>query len=213
MDREAQRGLMLESLATKPRSDRSLASLFRTVDGGRSWSEERLPATSVFRDQFNIRMGRDRGAVFTDGCDLYASHDLGASWEKAQTGALKDYLCGEESLPYSLRFVEPQEAWLRTYGGWILNTDDGGIAWRVSSLGRRRLTASEALGDNDWISFSTGSRGLMIADGQVLVTEDGGRRWVEPSDNADENFWSVSCADSKCVLVSNLRVASYTFEQ
>ena len=184
--------------------------VFRTTDKGRTWAALRGPDAEVNRGDLVVRMTGQNSVLAAVGCDFFATTDLGQSWRRNPDGDSRPTLCGGDSTPFAIRFVSARNGWLRTASGWVLQTGDGGASWRVSSLGKQLVDFPSAI--DDWVSFADGLDGLVAVEDGVLATKDGGKTWA-PVGGLEKDAWSVSCADGRCVLVSERRIAEYTFDK
>lgn len=116
-----------------PTPDRVLVAsrdgrILRSVDGGRSWSRARTPATSVLADL--IMVDAERGWAVGPGTIL-TSEDSGAHWERQRLpGPAEDWPLVAVAAVDGDRAVALAED-----GRWLTTTDGGGL-WRASGRDR-----------------------------------------------------------------------------
>lgn len=188
--------------------DHDRARGYRTVNGGRTWSE--LPAfpSRIYRGDLTIVVTSESQAFAVTGCDFYLTSDFGNTWIKSKN-PMPSVMCSGTSNPYTIRFYGPANGWLRTDDGWILRSEDGGASWSVSSLGHQTIYFPKQY--DSWVSFSGNADGLMTIQGRLFSTHDGGAQWtIVPS--SGEKFASVSCAHGRCIVSSDRRIATFIFQ-
>jgi photosystem II stability/assembly factor-like uncharacterized protein len=164
----------------------------------------------VYRDNLLALITGKDDALVAVGCDFFRTTDFGLTWKKSPQDGSKAILCGNDSTPFAIRFVSDGNGWLRTANGWILQAGDGGVSWGVSSLGKQLVDFPSTL--DEWVGFANELDGLVVVEDGVLATRDGGMTWA-PVAGLEKDFWSVSCAGGRCVLVSEHLVAEYTFNK
>jgi photosystem II stability/assembly factor-like uncharacterized protein len=109
---------------------RSRIVVYRTRDGGRTWTAASAPGMEIYRGEIGAYISGDGDALVVSGCDLFISTDLANSWRKVSLDALRGVLCTGDDNPFSIRFVGGDRGWMRTDDGWILRTGDGGaLGW------------------------------------------------------------------------------------
>ena len=157
-------------------------SVFRTMDGGATWSHLRLPCSHTvvatsFADDANglLVCGGGAGAGQQEK-DLYATADGGRTW--SHRACTSGYGPGcKNSLPGSgyvgrLAFEDPQTGLLATDRGGIWRSRDGGRHW-----------AETLLTDDAWfvVSMSWASSRTVFAltgsDGSLVRSDDSGVHW------------------------------------
>lgn len=98
-------------------------TLWRTTDGGASWSEHELPGNALALYDVDFWSGAVGYAVGGSG---YAARtdDGGASWQLLPTPSVDDQLT-------DLALIGPDELWASTAGGRLLYSATGGQSWAV----------------------------------------------------------------------------------
>ena len=141
------------------------SGLFRTTDGGRSWSPVNAAGEQWlcgdFRDANSGAIAGRYGeinVVMTKGAIKSRTPGLGLR-------AIRD-----------LRLSDDMGGWLVGDGGLVMKTSDGGLTWQlppraISPVARNEIdfSAVATVGQNMWAVGSPGSL--------VLHSPDGGRRW------------------------------------
>ena len=162
--------------------------VFRTTDGGRSWS---IAATGGVKENvLALARGRDRQQVWAVGPGGLVLHstDDGATWH--------DRSLGKDITLNAVTFVDDQEGWIVGEFGTILHSVDAGKTWqRIEEIEglppyAEDVTAEVALrvgipplGKDDLylfdVAFVTPDTGYAVAAGGfVLKTVDRGRHWT-----------------------------------
>lgn len=154
-------------------------ALFKTADGGRTWTEELLMADGS-GGPVEMRFWPDgQGMVVWGGSDVsryrvYRTRDGGATWE---------------SFKGSTTGLQVSDFWLNGHWGWRLevadprrpsaliieSTNDGGRSW--SEQGRIAVAAGQQPPSGEmW--FSDQQTGWLTNVASLRVTHDGGRTWT-----------------------------------
>jgi photosystem II stability/assembly factor-like uncharacterized protein len=152
-----------------PRND--YGQVFRTVDGGRSWSRSVAPGCRPGCGFASISFRTPQRGYLLDGPPegrgrLYVTADGGATWR----------LLSRPSLPYGQIFflnrrVGVAETGRTVQGGRLARTHNGGRTWTPVPLALGDLTtASGGLGDMPWI------RGADLIVGTVRYLHGGRQR-------------------------------------
>lgn len=172
---------------------------FQSHDGGREWSPFTVPVPDIHPSGFQAAMSDSGEVLLTTGCGFYVTADWGRTWRKSDPAQLPAEMCGD-TFPYTTRFVAGGRAWLRTYDGVVLYSDDSGVSWAVSSLEVKDRSYPYSL--REWVSFADPEHGLMIVSGRVFATRDRGQHWAALTSPV-ERFGAVSCAAGRCLLGSD----------
>lgn len=162
--------------------------IFRTSDGGRSWSPPVAPA-GVAENVLDFARSTDPKRLWAAGPRgmLLRSVDDGATWQ--------DRSIGKDITLNAVTFVDDQEGWIVGEFGTILHTVNGGETWQrsedIEGLPPYAEDVSEEialrvgippLSKDDLylfdVTFVTPDKGYAVAAaGFVLTTVDRGRHW------------------------------------
>ncbi len=155
--------------------------LYRTVDGGNTWTPVRLPIPAklpdIYTNESNVCGSYSPGFSGQSGwlvvkCNgfgpgvartfLYTSANGGQTWSSHSLPALIDFV----------QFLNPGTGWFAG-GGRVYQTGDGGQTWQpVSGLGGE--------GQLDFIDQTAGWMIAKTGDSITLVqTKDGGATWAQ----------------------------------
>src|SRR5260221_2239984 len=164
----------------------------RSVDGGRSWVDCRLPERGVF----SLAVSAADGAVYagTEPSRLFRSDDRGESWRELEA------LLELPSQPHwsfpprpwtsHVRWIatSPHDASLLLVGielGGLLRSTDGGLSWQDHRPGAQRDVHSLA-----WHPHAAG-RAYEAGGGGTAFSTDAGETWQPADDRRDRHYtWS-----------------------
>ena len=173
--------------------DKRKTYLFKTTDGGESWSSNRIPkgiGTVCFVDTrigWALRGSKSRGRNFSY---LLQTSDGGATWKQPMTKPL------EANLPHGERvigmaFGDAQTGWFITSGtgltGSVLLTQDGGKSVRKVS----------GIPKDDWdyrdIFVIPSGRVWILGSNDILSTQDSGKTWEQQFNSIQPrpSFWAT----------------------
>ncbi len=186
--------------------------LYRTVDGGLSWSKVRdQPGTFIralgFVDAqtgYIGNVGVDYYPGVTDRQPLYRTNDGGVSWTAVTAPGIEAVagICGIDILPVQRIFQgEMRTTHIITAGGrvggpaMLIRSDDDGASWRVLDLTKQAGMILD-------VKFHDARTGFVCASGVspegegdalILMTRDGGQSWkpVWRSGRKLENCWKM----------------------
>ena len=144
--------------------------IFRTTDGGVSWSQP-WSATTGFVNGL-IMVSTSEGFAF---CDPVASTflilhttDGGQTWNALSTAPNSG---GEAGSVGGYAAVDPLHLWFGTSNGNLWRTSDGGGHWTFSSI----LSSPDFY--VTWLWFSDASNGWASVAGSISKTKNGGADW------------------------------------
>jgi photosystem II stability/assembly factor-like uncharacterized protein len=178
----------------------------RSIDGGRSWVDCKLPEPAVF----SLAVSAADGAIYagTEPSRLFRSDDRGESWREL------DALLELPSRPIwsfpprpwtsHVRWIapSPHDADLLLVGielGGLMRSSDGGESWQDHRPGAQRDVHSLA-----WHPHASG-RAYEAGGGGAAFSRDAGETWQPADEGRDRNYtWSVAVdpGDPGCWYVS-----------
>lgn len=190
--------------------------LFRTQDGGQSWSLIwSKPGTFIrslgFIDTkhgFLGNLGTGLGST-TDATPLYETKDGGVTWEPAKIGsAAIPGVCSIDILKSrSIHEGEVSERYYIHAAGRangpakLLRSEDSGQTWNLIDLSDRAGMVLDVkfLDPNVGFVFAATSGDLAQSNALILKTHDGGRTWrqVYRSTRLNEIIWKASFANRR----------------
>jgi photosystem II stability/assembly factor-like uncharacterized protein len=189
-----------------PDADFATGTLYRTVDGGATWSSNPVPfggADMQFLDPLTGRVLADRGAgAGSNAVEMFQSSDGGVTWTSVfhndpSRGGVSD------SLPLSgikngMTFLDADTGWVtgtRPMDGdiYLFVTHDGGASWAVQPIATPAGYESNQYNPFAPIFFGQdGFLPLMIyfPGGNIeqvfYVTHDGGATWTADPENGSQ---------------------------
>ncbi|MEI6485663.1 MAG: hypothetical protein WCO11_05285 [Sphingomonadales bacterium] len=189
--------------------------LFRTSDGGSSWSKVAArPGTFIralgFVDAstgFIGNIGTDYYPGVTDTTPLYRTDDGGVTWVPADLGGKTIAgVCAIDVLRTQRIFQGRLQPRLVVHaagrvGGptGLLRSTDGGTSWSVSDLSAQAgmILDVKFLDEQTGLLFASTGRDPASTEGLILRTSDGGKSWssVYKSGRPGELIWKASFAD------------------
>jgi photosystem II stability/assembly factor-like uncharacterized protein len=176
--------------------------IFRTTDGGRSWS--RAAAGGVAENVLDFARSNDPQHLWAVGPRgmILRSTDDGATWQ--------DRSLGKDITLNAVTFVDDQQGWIVGEFGTILHTADGGETWQrseeITGLPPYAEDVTEEvalrvgippLSKDDLylfdVSFVTPDTGYAVAAaGFVLTTVDRGRHWTATRGGTRNTLFKVT---------------------
>lgn len=138
-----------------------VGKIYRTEDGGASWSETPTPTSAPLF----VISPLDGARVLAAGAAgvLLKSVDRGRQWEKAATGTDRHI--------FNMAFCSPLRGVAVGDWGTILYTEDGGETWRPVSLEEDRMLYGASYADSDTV-WAVGEAGFAVR------SDDGGKTWT-----------------------------------
>lgn len=164
----------------------AFGTMLSTADGGQSWTKHALPW-----DKLIERIVKESGEVEPNLNAVYFSSsengwvvgefglvlhtkDGGKTWVSQRYGSDLPQL-------YAIQFRDDRSGWAIGQAGSLLQTGDGGQHWSSVELETKR----------DFYAVSlSGERGVIVGDGVVLVSHDGGSRWKSTGSNREDQWLS-----------------------
>jgi photosystem II stability/assembly factor-like uncharacterized protein len=176
-------------------------TLFATEDGGNAWRKVDLPIQDNLTD---IDFKGESGWIVGYGGAVLHTDDGGRTWAQQKSGVTQPLEClffldakngwaggwignitrttdgGHTWTPgkvptmawtvNAIYFKDPVNGWAVGFAGQILRTKDGGVTWTSASSPTTFSLTS--------ILFDGSGTGWIAADNDLLVSKDGGEKWV-----------------------------------
>jgi photosystem II stability/assembly factor-like uncharacterized protein len=176
----------------------AFGTLLSTTDGGQSWIRPKLPW-----DRLIERIVKESGYMEPNLNAVYfSSPEIG--WVVGEFGLVLHTRNGGKSwisqrygsdLPqlYAVKFLDDRRGWAIGQAGSLIQTRDGGQHWLPVALGTKR----------DFYAFSLDDeRGVIVGDGIVLVSLDGGLSWRRMESIREDQWLSgVAIKSSEAIAV------------
>lgn len=155
--------------------------IFKTTDGGVSWSEKFSKVTSdeidgnysIERNPFGLIYMLNEGTGFIN----YNGKSM------RTTDGFVTLTELDNIHPKTIQFVNSNTGWILTVWGKLMKTTDGGAEW-FSQLDNKPLLTFHMLNENN--GWAAGDNGL------ILKTTNGGITWSQQFSNTDKNITSIN---------------------
>jgi len=176
----------------------AFGTLLSTSDSGRGWSKHELKWDTLIE-----RIVKESGYVEPNLNSIYFSspkigwivgefglvlhtRDGGQTWISQRYGSELPQL-------YAVKFLDDRRGWAVGQAGNLIQTSDGGQHWSPVELNTKRDLYHVSL-ENE--------RGVIVGDGVVLVTLDGGSSWKSMGSNPEDRWLSgVALKSSEAIAV------------
>lgn len=164
-------------------------ALYRTTDGGVSWTQTAVPAGAYGLEHRVMAPGvRYRGYFDSSNKRVHQlSEDAGATWRTISTPGRTDSFYDDFQLQRLQRLDGP--AWVALSEGELRQSVDGMASWSVvrGSALAQQATAFQS----PW--FFDAKRGLALSQlGELLETSNGGLDWTARRIGVPAGFWTAS---------------------
>ena len=156
--------------------------VFRTVNGGTSWSFHDLGTTEMLRSAYFA----DANRGFILGSSIYHTTNAGASWVKS---------AGPGEPMEGMYFVDNQRGTIVGANGSIYRTTNGGSDWttQVSNVTNRLRSV--------W--FTSEDNGIIVGEaGIILRTTNGGSSWTRHLSGTLQDLNSISFLNNTIGFIS-----------
>jgi photosystem II stability/assembly factor-like uncharacterized protein len=161
-------------------------SIYRTNDGGQTWTEQSSGTKSPMRDV--CFKNENTGTAVGWGGTILRTNDGGESWIQQSAGTSR--------MIYDVSFIDADRGWAAAMD-YILHTTDGGNTWDLQYIDYDTRNGTWLTG----VSFIDENNGTVVGgynnDAVILMTTDGGETWTKKEYNDHYvALKSVSMADS-----------------
>ena len=143
-------------------------SVMMTEDGGESWKPQTEPGFGDIGNFFGVTfIDENRGFVVGTGGNIKYTLNGGAEWKQAENNEEK------KSTLIKVRFFNDRQGVAVGLDGAMVFTKDGGVSWYPPSPITQFTWFSG-------LSVLNDGRGVVVGIGNILVTDDFGKNWVNP---------------------------------
>lgn len=176
----------------------AFGTLLSISDGGRSWSKHDLKWDNLIEKiikeggylEPNLNAiyfsSPENGWIVGEFGLVLHTQDGGKNWTSQRYG-------GDLPQLYAVEFFDDRRGWAAGQAGSFIQTRDGGRHWSTVALETKRDLYDISL---------EGERGVIVGDGVVLVSRDGGASWQTKASAAEEQWLSgVALKSSEAVAV------------
>jgi len=150
------------------------SQLLHTIDGGYSWENVNIGASSVLADC--CFPSTTTGYAIDYQNTLYKTADAGTIWEQHSIGVPGNYRF--------VYFIDEQKGFIGGNDGLLIKTEDGGESWSVIDI-------SESAWFNE-MQFTDEQNGWLLSyGGGVYSTTDGGETWEKKEIGGTSNYYDL----------------------
>lgn len=170
-------------IVTAPSSGTAGNGIYKTINGGTSWTKQTGYSTASFANQiqfWDANNGFTAGDPVGGKFEMYKTSNGGTTWTvvsgaPAQVG-------DEYSYNKSNKYVTGDNIWIGTSIGRLLHSTDRGTTWTASYTPVLDFAGNEVDGSSGTFAFKDGNNGLLIGvDGNTQAvlysTTNGGATW------------------------------------
>lgn len=164
--------------------------IWKTEDGGATWSSVTNPFSSIYDDLVAIDCSGDTVIVVngTSAGLIARSDDGGVTWSIIDTGVAHIF--------EDVYFLSGSIVFLVGAGGYILKSTDAGLTWTTVDAG---VATTEDLKE---ITFANANRGYAVGNaGAIVRTIDGGVNWSALTSGTASALKTVSAPSDFLVYV------------
>jgi subtilisin-like proprotein convertase family protein/photosystem II stability/assembly factor-like uncharacterized protein len=185
---------------------RADGSLYRTTNGGTSWSAVALSPAGVFIDaiQFvnptTVYVLSDPAGAATNGWLVYKSTNAGASFTKLSNSP--NSISGEGGWNNSMVWLDANHGWFGTNSSHVFHTTDGGATWASGSTSNANTEFISAL--NNSTVFTGGSNNPPIE-----VSTNGGTTFTNGSGDISGAPSTLSAVPNSTTLYASVGSSVY----
>ena len=171
-------------LVAYPRGTNQVGGIFKTTDGGQSWSRQDSANYNTSSSFANVVYFWDENVGFAQGdpingeFELYVTSDGGSNWNQVPGSSIPNPLGGEYGYTRQIEVVG-DNVWFTTNRGRVFVSADRGNNWDVYETPLSDFGGAE---ENGNLSFSDSQNGIIINNNaNVYRSYNGGFSWEQIS--------------------------------
>ena len=171
-------------LVAYPRGANQIGGIFKTIDGGLTWSRQdsaNYDSSSSFANVvyfWDENVGFAQGDPLSAEFELYVTNDGGDNWNAVPGSSIPNPLGGEYGYTRQIEVVD-DNVWFSTNNGRIYHSIDRGNNWTVYQSPISDFGSAEVNGN---LSFADSQNGVIIDNsGNVYRSTNAGASWNQIS--------------------------------
>ena len=171
-------------LVAYPRGANQIGGIFKTTDGGLTWSRQdsaNYDSSSSFANVvyfWDENVGFAQGDPLSTEFELYVTNDGGDNWNTVPGSSIPNPLGGEYGYTRQIEVVD-DNVWFSTNNGRIYHSVDRGNNWTVYQSPISDFGSAEVNGN---LSFADSQNGVIIDNsGNVYRSTNAGASWTQIS--------------------------------
>lgn len=171
-------------LVAYPRGANQIGGIFKTTDGGLTWSRQdsaNYDSSSSFANVvyfWDENVGFAQGDPLSTEFELYVTNDGGDNWNAVPGSSIPNPLGGEYGYTRQIEVVD-DNVWFSTNNGRIYHSVDRGNNWTVYQSPISDFGSAEVNGN---LSFADSQNGVIIDNsGNVYRSTNAGASWTQIS--------------------------------
>lgn len=194
-------------IAAFPNTAFDIGGIWKTVDGGATWSKQASALYNNSASFTNIVYFWDANNGFCQGdptngyFEIYTTTDGGNNWTRVPSSGIPAPLTGEYGYVRQIEVVNDR-LWYTTNKGRIYRSDDKGHTFTVYQSPLSDFGSATESGN---LSFWDENNGLLVsANGQIYKTTNGGTSWTVAG-SVDSSNSDVECIEgtSDAIITAN----------
>ena len=169
-------------------------TILHTSDGGQTWEHQADSSITLNRSLIAVSFVDElTGWAFTQrGSFLLVTRDGGKTWSR-------EFLSNTSNRS-GVYFVDSNRGWVSQSQGGVLRTTDGGGTWTLErGVTGPRIGTTQVFFLNEELGWISGWRSkgqdfefaLLLSDGMIARTTDGGRSWERHDTGTGRFVWDV----------------------
>lgn len=169
-------------------------TILHTSDGGGTWKRQADSSITLDRSLIAVSFVDElTGLAFTErGSFMLATRDGGKTWTRE--------FFSNTSNRSDVYFIDSDRGWVSQSQGGVLRTRDGGETWTLErGVTGARIGTTQVFFLNEQLGWISGWRSkgqdfefaLLLSDGMIARTIDGGRSWERHDTGTGRFVWDV----------------------